>query len=375
LKQYLIQATNSKHNKTDIIRPSKPANHKNTTVYGKDLNASDMLVHQASSALKNKLQTRFSLGQIDSVSYPPHVTTTSKKAILNLNKGERVFVKEKAFYCKDVESATSSGNFQNYLASNIDCVPRLLLDDSKSYTVINGETYVAMEYKKGRPFSGKRHELKSAARTLARLHNLSIDYPSKQLQAKNSIEDALYFIDLSGQLEGAETAPGKLKVVSKLKLLVKIKSKHYSPSNKLVYITTHGDFTPSNILFDTLGEVSAITDFDNCGMNMRIRDLAESIMTFCGGVNYLGLTSSLRTPISEKINQELYSIFIAEYKGSLKTPLKKVELRHLNSEIIIAWSELMALGIVRGDFNYLDVLKAIDGFVGCVESLKVIDYD
>lgn len=107
-----------------------------------------------------------------------------------------------------------------------------------------------------------------------------------------------------------------------------------------------------------LCRVGVILDFDNVAYHARIRDLGEAVMTFCGGMNYLGATSSLRTPISTSINFDQARLFLEGYRDNLKIPLNEAEIAHLHNEVVLAWVEHMGLGVVRGDFGFSSLLEA-----------------
>lgn len=118
----------------------------------------------------------------------------------------------------------------------------------------------------------------------------------------------------------------------------------------------HGDFAPTNILFQQ-DNVVAANDFDNVTYGVLAHDIAECLITHCD-INYAGSTSSLRAPIRTKIDVNRMKGMVDSYIESYG--LKKHDIIDMPKQMILIWIELMSLGLARGDFSLRDVDSSLD---------------
>lgn len=327
-------------------------------VYGQDLNSSDVLfLEKAEHEITQAIADEFGVGTIYATSHPLHHSTTSRKTIIHTDCGI-FFLKEKALYASDDAHIVLVSEFQNVLANSlVEIPPALVTTDGRFYSSRGDRKYVLSPAVAGEAFSGKIEQTRNAAVMLAQIHNISTNYTQEKepenLTFKHSSDESEAFIKMAAELPRARDDPDKPFVISALYDIVK--ANRITPSSKIIKLIAHGDFTPSNLLFNESGEVVAIVDFDNSAYHVRIRDLAEALITFCGAINYKGNTSSLRYPISTAINNAHITVFMKNYVSQLNKPLSSEEIAAIPSEVALVWTELMALGLVRGDFNYSHV--------------------
>ncbi len=187
------------------------------------------------------------------------------------------------------------------------------------------------------------------------MHNHSQKFEFPGLQKRNATEDVLPFIDIAEGLKGADHYRWKEEAILALRTTV---DKYGGQLDQDVpYVVNHGDYAPFNLVYDETG-VTALNDFDNVEYRTRVRDLAGAIVSFCDGLSYAGATSTLRRPIATSFDPEKARIFVKGYLEAAP-PLSDEEKADLVGEINVRWSKIMALGIMRGDFNYHDVLEAL----------------
>lgn len=333
------------------------------SVYGKDLNSVDMILLGPGNILAKVLVDEYSLGTIVNCDSSAAFSTTSRKVIVDNGKN-RYFIKEKPKYCCTPYSLSLSAQFQAFLSERTDLVPRIIHTSSGEPYLKFGETYFfTTEYVEGRMFDGSVRDVHGAGETLGILHSRSQEFSFPNQQNLHASDDALQFVDLADHLKGAEQDIRREKTILAMRLLV---DKYKDQLDKDVpYIVNHGDYAPFNLVYDKQGRVVAVNDFDNVNYRPRTRDLAGAILSFCDGLSYAGATSTLRRPIATTLNIEKTTAFIDGYKAN-SGPLSEKEKADLVGEMCIRWTKIMALGLVRGDFNYEDVFNAFS-FVSFIE--------
>lgn len=325
-------------------------------VYGKDLNTTDMLLLGPNKVLARVFIDEYSLGAEFDCDSSEAFSTTSKKVIVN-DGVHHYFIKEKPRYCCTPYSLALAAEFQAFMARRSDFVPHIVSTSSGEPYLRLGETYfLTTEYKKGRMFNGTTKDVQGAGEALGRMHSLSQEFNFPEPQNLQASGDAIQFIDLASQLPGTENDAWKNRAISSLRAIV---DKYKDQLDKDVpYIVNHGDYAPFNLVYDRDGNVVAVNDFDNVNFRPRTRDLAGAILSFCDGLSYAGATSTLRRPIATTLNLEKTATFIDGYKAN-STPLSEKEKSDLVGEMCIRWTKIMALGLVRGDFNYEDVFNSL----------------
>lgn len=334
-----------------------------TKVYGNDLTRTDMLLGlgKEDEGFFALIVDNYDIGNVVGLRFPHVVSTTSRKAIVETDRGV-FFLKEKPKYCCDPDSLTLTADFQSYLADRSSFVaPVINSKDQQVYTSIGTRIFLLTEFREGRVFRGNMEDVASAGDTLAQIHNLSNRYPhDSRYPEKLSFDESTSFIQMAAGLPNTEQDPFKETVLSRLKEILARNRIDASTSSRLLHIICHGDFSPFNMVFGSNSEgIIAVNDFDNCGCHPRIRDLAESMLTFCDAINYAGNTSSYRRPISRRFNLAKAQTLFQAYSNKIEKPLSSEELAALPREMKTLWIELMALGLVRGDFNFYDVLQAL----------------
>ncbi len=345
-------------------------------IYGSDLNDSDLLLNyvEDKETLDNILAS-FGIYSYKKISkYPVHYSATCKKAIVGTKDG-LYFLKEKAKYSDDDRKVDFCAKYQDYLSNRLRQVPTLLkTGDGNPYVRYGNRVYILSSYISGSCFMGKERQLESAAYHLAKIHNLSFGFikavnsVGKATNKINSVASSRRFIQLADNL--TSTSKSKIKQLAISNLDTHLRSMEDRPQPG-VSTAIHGDYIPSNLLFSPAsGEVVGIFDFDNCGIGYIEKDVAESLMSFCSGLNYKGSSSNLAAPISRKIDNAQALSFLSSYcRNAEFVTLDKNFIDRVIDEIMVQWPGIMCLGIVRGDFGYLDILSALD-FISNTETLR-----
>lgn len=355
------------------IKPNQPPEvntilDKKAFIYGRDLNSTDLLLLEANKFLKGIITREYGIDNSFKWSFPPAFSTTSRKSIVD-DGGNKYFIKEKPKYCCSSYNLSLCERFQRFLSERTIFVPRII--DTKSgnpYLRVGSTLFLTTEFVEGRIFNGSMQDTEKAGEVLGKIHLLSKEFHFPNLQKKYSSEDALQFIDMADQLEEARDDKWKESAILALKAIV---NKYSGQLDKNVpYIVNHADYAPFNLVYDK-SNVAAVNDFDNVDYRPRIRDLAGAIVSFCDGLSYAGTTSSLRKPIPTSLNLEKAKAFIKGYSRN-SSALSKEEKADLIGEICIRWAKIMSLGIVRGDFNYYDVLQALPIQAFVEENIPVV---
>lgn len=321
--------------------------------YGNDLNTSDLfLTSENEYRILGDVVEEYGLGEV--VGHMPALTysTTSRKLILQTERG-RFFLKEKPDYCVEPDQLRLSAEFQDLLAEQTDFVPKIFrTTKGERYFRRGSKTFLVTKFIEGRHFSGSHCDIQSAGRALGIVHNVSAKIDVGEAVVKHSRVDAARFLDMASNLPNSDDDRWKVKTMEGLSFHLPTQV-----SNDGLFIINHGDFAPFNAVFDE-SQMLALNDFDNVGFYLRTRDVADGLLTYCGGINYAGVSSSMRSPISHRIDREKIAIFLAAYFEGAQEFTGEEEL-NLVDEIINRWIELMALGLVRGDFSYKDVYTSL----------------
>ncbi len=344
------------------ISASKPK-EVSTKTYGRDLNSSDLLLLRVDESLKRVLFDEYGIGNNCTWEYPEAFSTTSRKVIID-DGSKKYFVKEKPKYCCNPYNLSLAAQFQGFLAQQTDFVPKIISTKSGSpYLQLGTTLFFTTEYVEGRMFNGNVKDVENAGSALGKFHHLSQEFSYPDPQNLRASGDTLQFVDLADQLSGAQNDSWKNVTISALRDIV---DKHKDGLDQNVeYIVNHGDYAPFNLVYSDTGTVVAINDFDNVNYRPRTRDIAGAVLSFCDGLSYAGATSSLRKPIATTLNIDKVKAFMSGYSENSK-PLTIEERDNLVGETCIRWVKIMALGIVRGDFNYEDVFNALS-FVDFIE--------
>ncbi|MFA6250431.1 MAG: phosphotransferase [Candidatus Shapirobacteria bacterium] len=345
-----------RHNGVVEVPPVPRLQGKRSTVYGNDLNSSDILPLGGDYDLRQIVAAEYGFNRDFIWEYPEAFSTTSRKIIINDGQ-HHYYIKEKPKYCCNPYSLALSAQLQEFLASKVGFVPQIVHTNRGDYYLrIRGNYFFTTVYIKGRLFSSSIIDVQSAGETLGIIHSYSEDFSFPDPRNLCASEDTLQFVDLAEQLPRAGNDPYREETILELRGLV---HKYDGKVDKgATYIANHGDYAPFNLVYDHSGRVVAVNDFDNVNFRPRTRDLAGAIISFCDGLSYAGATSSLRIPIATALNIEKVAAFVEGYTENAAA-LSEKEKTDLIGEACIRWVKIMALGIVRGDFNYEDVLNSL----------------
>lgn len=348
-----VTSSSRQEDNTGLNQPQEIS--KPSVVFGRDLNSSDLLLLGSNKTLKRIFAEEYGINDDFSWTFPVAFSTTSKKVIIDDGKS-KYFIKEKPKYCCDPYHLSLAAQFQGFLSDRVDFVPRIIDSKSGSSYLQIGEThFFTTEFREGRMFNGSLQDVENAGISLGIIHLQSQEFDYANPRKISGSEDVLQFIDLADQLEGSEKDQWKPQTILALRGTVNKYSNEID--RDLPYIANHGDYAPFNLVYEEKGVV-AVNDFDNVNYRPRIRDLAGAIISFCDGLSYAGATSTLRSPISTSLSLEKVRAFMKGYLTN-SPALSAEEKAQLVGEVCMRWTKIMALGIVRGDFNYQDVLQAL----------------
>lgn len=346
------------------VQPEKPEENR-PVVYGRDLNSSDLLLLGVNKFLKKIMADEYGINEEFDWEYPTAFSSTSRKVIVEDVDG-KYFVKEKPKYCCNPYSLSLASEFQCFLSEKTDFVPKIVhVKSGNPYLQIGDTLFFTTEFKQGRIFNASLRDIENAGKTLGTIHTLSQEFSFPNPRHIYASDDSMEFVELADKLKGAEKDEWRGETIESLRNIVE-KYKVQLDGNTKKYLVNHGDYAPFNLVYDGNGRVVAVNDFDNVNFRPRTRDIAGALLSFCDGLSYAGATSTLRRPIAVTLNLEKARGFMKGYLANT-TPLSFEEKSDLVGEICVRWVKIMALGIVRGDFNYKDVLNSL-GFVNYLEN-------
>lgn len=283
-------------------------------------------------------------------------SATSKKVIVETGSG-LYFFKQIPWYCDTIEQITASTTIQWQLKEAGSPLPGIVpTKDASLWTTIGEAKFVLFEFASGQRYSGTQQQKLSSARSIATMHLQEVSASTAPREdifqlvrdhvvllediASKRGQDPKYLVsDLMNALSRAEIAC------------------HALGWSTLPLVAIHGDYNPWNLLFDEVGEVTAILDFDNCDVAQRLHDIAEAILTHCI-LRYRKDSTNFASIQLAGLDIGTISEFLNAYEQV--TRLTSTERSCLPYIIQTIYIELMCLGMIREDIPLNEGHRAAD---------------
>ena len=282
---------------------------------------------------------------------PSIVSFTSRKGIIYTKEGHAFFAKQKPIYSLENGQHHHAASMQLALAKTLSYVPPIIpTKEGQPYAFVQNAWYFLTPYIQGDFYMGKIEQSISSARVLGAMHRVARHALPPAPVSTNFMEESLKFVDLFAQLDFPDQTL-HISLVHQMKQIL-----HSMQATKTgIAGWIHGDFAPFNLLFQA-NTVIAVNDFDNVLYGPLSKDIAECLLTNCG-VNYAGVTSSMRPPIRTTFDLERAKLMLAAYLE--ESTFQKEQLADLPEQSVFSWFELISVGLLRGDFSLRDVEQAI----------------
>jgi Ser/Thr protein kinase RdoA (MazF antagonist) len=293
---------------------------------------------------------------------------TSKKIVLE-TINESFFLKQVPWYCDDATLLSFSHRFQKELLVQSLPVARILQTKAQdTWVTIQGYKFVLFEYIQGQCYQGNPHQLRSSVQTLAQLHKFAqtYDIEEKNYLAEDLFDLAQAHINLAKDLLLEDAYPLLDQLQESLEKARRCALQ--AGWHDLLRIAVHGDYNPWNLLFNEEYEVCAILDFDNAGIDARLHDIAECLLTHCV-LHYRGNSTNFAPIIPDRVPLQGVRDILCMYEAI--SPLSSIEHACLPWTILAVFIELSCLGLIRGDF----CLNHIPAMIDWIEELIRIDRD
>ena len=279
---------------------------------------------------------------------PEHISFTSRKVLIDTDKGT-FFLKEKPLYCSGEFESKLAADFQKFISSNLNIVPKpvqTVFNDS--YFVWGGRLYFLTQYLQGRVYNGSIHDLRQILEVLGTFRAVAREYisDSKPFEPFDLLVPLAY-IHANTQEDGKV-----LKTAEKILIDLKQKYKALRPT---LYAVAHGDFSIFNVLFNE-GGVVALNDFDNAKKLPAVQDLAEFLVSSTL-VNYVAPLSNLKHPVYVTPHTASFDTVLTYFAKLNLTPDDWARVA-LQAEI--AWFDLLTLAVVKGDYTLRDIAPALE---------------
>lgn len=308
--------------------------------------------------------------RIHSYDFPPFVSFTSRKAVLNTSRGI-FFLKEKPEYCSEEQTRNRAAEFQNYIHASTQIAPEVFSTVSGSYyTYWEGRYFFLTEFKEGRIYNGSEKDLVCALNSLKEFRRAAQAYdaassPTGHRESFSAISFLPYVKEHVKSREDEE-------VFARVKLLLNSLTDSYLALHHENYEMCHGDFSLFNLLFDTSGVV-AINDFDNIDRYPRIHDLAEFLVS-ATLINYIAPITNLKLPVLTKPSRRPFLRILDYYSRNFNLSASEKDLLPVVAEIV--WLEILLLAVAKGDYTFLDIdaaLKQIESRYLRLEVSRILD--
>jgi len=299
--------------------------------------------------LEQEYGIKFSEGGVDPTLA---ISFTSQKCVISDLTGQKYFLKRKPSYSLGEPQRSRSALMQSRLSECLSYIPKVIYTKKGSpYARIGEHFFLLTPYIEGDFFMGRLSQSVACASVLGEIHRTASEIlPPEDNAFIDSTEETLRFIEMVGRLDFPSVDLKEIVLKEMRELALKYQATNIGKRGWL-----HGDFSPFNMIFRG-NQVIAVNDFDNVAYGLLARDVAECLLTH-SGVNYAGATSSLRAPIRTTIDISRMKRMLNAYLKS--NPISKDELIDLPNQMCLIWLELMALGLLRGDFSLNDVQIAL----------------
>lgn len=174
-----------------------------------------------------------------------------------------------------------------------------------------GNPYWVYSFLEGESYKLNKTNVAEIAKTLATYHSYVSQIPIEK--NRNNLFASKWLKQKFEEMSSVGTH-SKLDIEMKSRLhffkdiLEEVSQIEYTDNQ----LPTHGDFAPSNLLFDSHGRVNGILDFDDIRIAPKIKDIANSILYFC----------------YEKTNFDTskYQVFLEAYKNRIAIDREEEEL-------------------------------------------------
>lgn len=323
-----------------------------------NLNKHDLVLFKSSEFLgfEKFLEEKYQF-RIISTEYPPYISFTSRKAIINTDKGT-FFLKEKPEYSSDRLSLDKSARFQRYASSKLDIIPKIRFTKKDEYFVMwKNRFYFLTDYKKGRVFNGSDEDVSSMLKALNKLQKIGKEFTSKKdvpLDILKRIE-SYEVAKLTPLIKKYARSKKESLIYGKIIKCLEMLKKEYISLPRNEYIMSHSDFIVFNIIFRN-NEVIAINDFDNAKKLPKLHDLAEFLVS-ATMLNYIGSLTNMKLPVVLEPQKSKFKLIIKSYIQDFSLSKKDIVLLGTIAEIVWLWT--LCLSVLKGDYKISDLAEVI----------------
>ena len=324
-----------------------------------NLNPHDIvfLDSQEFKGFKVEIESQYDF-KIISTDLPKIISFTSKKLKLYTSKGS-FFMKEKPKYCSDEMALKRSAHFQDYVSSQSEKVPKILLTKKYDFYITwNNRHYFLTDYKEGRHYNGSKKDLSEMVRALYLFQQHGFDYLNKYkgIRQDELVQfDSPYVASSIPDLKAMVETGSDKGVLSEILFLYENICSEYAKTSKDQYIMSHSDFIIFNLILGESG-VMAINDFDNVKVLPRIHDMAEFLVS-ASLLNYLAPLTNLKFPVQTDPDLLRFNYIMNLYVSKFNLSDTEIDLLGSVAEVIWLWT--LVLAVFKGDYSIPDLRPAL----------------
>ncbi|MEW1639858.1 phosphotransferase [Streptomyces sp. NPDC093801] len=271
-------------------------------------------------------------------------SATSKKMILEAD-GRWLFLKQVPWYCDD-ETVEFALAWQNALSAASFRVPGILRTaESAQVLRSGGARLILFEYVQGSRYQARPEEYRAAAATLATLH--SLPGPDEGPRS-DAFQDAVEHARLARK--SFPDASALVEVMDEVEEVLRSWEMQAAQLGweELPRRAVHGDYSPWNLVFSEMGEVTAVLDFDNAHLGPVIRDVMEAVLTF-SCVHYARDSTTFAADIPDPLPRVRAQEMLASYESVRSLSTRERECAAFAAGAVAL--EIACLGLIRGDYE------------------------
>lgn len=337
-----------------------------------NLNKTDLLVTNTDKFenLKKTIESFYGF-KIQKTQYPNSISLTSRKAILETNKG-KYFLKEKPEYCSDNLLIEKSSLFQDFCSQNTIHVPKIIKTIQDNYYFeFECKKFFISEYIEGKPFNGSKTDIEKMLIVLSSLNYAGTLFLSNTNLSKKIIEkfDSYKIATLIPDLIRYVRTEEDKKIFNNIQQTMSNLVSEYNLIGNEEYIMAHSDCILFNFIFNR--KQVYLIDFDNTKVLPRIHDLAEFFVS-ATMLNYLAEITNLKRPVFIKPENQFSKIILNTYKNNFSLSKKEIQLFPIIVDIVWLWT--VCLSVLKEDYLISDIKLVIETINNKVNREEIIKY-
>ncbi|WP_168338467.1 phosphotransferase enzyme family protein [Candidatus Hepatobacter penaei] len=287
-------------------------------------------------------------------------------------EGQAYILKETPPYCSDEKGLAAIARLRTHVRQGGIPIPELVLSQGVK---VRGNRYLVETFIQGDPWSACEEKTKQMAHVLGRFHTFlhmagksAQDEFEKGLKKQSLFDLARLMVTIVPDRIDQTVWSCNQKTLAPLlatwkERLDTLESTALKNGYNDIRIAIHGDYNPTNVLFDAQKNVVGVIDFDDCCLDNPIHDVGTALLhmhcfTFNPSAPFLAEDSD-----AEQQAKRHAQLFLENYVST--SFVKREEIRPYVKEVVETVAiQLAALYLIKGVYTDFSNLTSLVDHVG-----------